>query len=76
MTTTKIVATTCLVNQLCRSRLFETIQFTYETQSDISDTILQSFKREFYYCACTKHYAAMHLENKTLVAPSVKVAII
>ena len=34
-TTTKIVANTCLVNQLCRPWLFTTIYFTYEHQSDI-----------------------------------------
>ena len=40
--TTKIVATSCLVNQLCCSRLFMTTQFIYKTQSDIHDTIRQA----------------------------------
>ena len=41
--TAKLVATTFLVNQLHRSRLFMTTYFTYETQPDISDTILHSY---------------------------------
>ena len=46
-----------------------------QNQSDISDTE-NIFQHELHYYACRKHYAALHLWNKIIVATSAQVVTI